>query len=44
MCSAYDSQVEREEALVAGAQDFISKPVKKSKLLEVLQRYVGVNW
>ena len=36
--NAFDS--DRKEALNAGCADFISKPLKKEKLLEILDKYV----
>jgi PAS domain S-box-containing protein len=37
--TAYSSPEDEEKALMAGCDDFISKPIKKSLLLEKLQKY-----
>jgi len=37
--TAYALIGDREKAIAAGCNDYISKPIKKDELLEVMQRY-----
>ncbi len=38
--TAYSMPEEKESALKAGCADFLTKPIKKSKLIEMINRYV----
>jgi len=38
--TAYSSPEEKESALKAGCADFLSKPIKKKELIEMINRYV----
>lgn len=38
--TAYAIASDRENALAAGCDDYISKPVKKEKLLSIIQDYL----
>ncbi len=40
--NAFDS--DRERALAAGCNDFIAKPIRKSDLLELVQKWTGMEF
>lgn len=40
--NAFDS--DRERALAAGCNDFIAKPIRKSDLLELVQKWTGTEF
>jgi len=37
--TAFGLSGDREKAIATGCNDYISKPIKKDELLEVMQRY-----
>ena len=39
--SAYSMNNEREESLMLGAVDYLSKPIDRKKLEELLEKYLG---
>jgi len=39
--TAYASEEDKKNALEAGCDDFIGKPIKKDKLLELISNYIG---
>jgi PAS domain S-box-containing protein len=41
--TAYAMQGDEEKCLEAGCDDYISKPIKREKMLEVLNKYLSVN-
>lgn len=42
--SAHSSMVEKEKALAAGANAFLSKPLRENELITVMEKYSGVRF
>jgi len=40
--TAYAFSSDREKALNAGSDDYLSKPISKEKLIELVEKYIGV--